>query len=219
MNDVDPGSETPTDPSIGVEITKFSMEMSSTDTVYDYTIYAEGTASDDVIKGYYSIWVYGDDGSGPQQSWEESPIDEDHSYGDHQYHEEFFGTGPEGSWSTWKWTFHSKGPIDDNNRARFEDPESYWGPITEMLLFVRCYSEDGTWDQDSEDIMKEYTGIDPSSDGDDGEPDDDKSGDDVPGNGTSEEDEGDETPGFEISLMIGAVAIVILITIRSRKDR
>ncbi len=220
-NDIDPGTETPTNTSLGMTIDTFSMTMSSTETTYTYTIEAAGTGSADIVKGYYSIWVYGGDGeSGAQESWEASPIDEEHSYGSHEYKEEFFGTGPEGSWSTWKWKFHSSGPIDDSNRARFEDPESYWGPIDHMLLYIRGYAEDGTWDQDSEDITEEYTGI-PSSSSDDDTTDDDTTDDDTTDDDTTDDDTNDEkkddSPGFEFSIIALGLIITMVILVRRRK--
>lgn len=218
-NDVDPGSETPTNPSLGMEITSFTMETTSTETSYDYTIQAEGTGSDEIIKGFYCIWGYGDGHGSPQQPWEGSPIDEENSYGSHEYKEEFFGTGPEGSWSTWKWTFHSAGPIDDNNRDKFEDPETYWTGLESMVLYVRGYAEDDTWDQDSEDITKEYTGIDSSSSDDDDTSDDDTTDDDTSDDDTSEEEDGkDDSPGFEISIMVAAILISAVIIIRRRRN-
>ncbi len=62
---------------------------------------------------------------------------------------------------------------------------------------IRGYAEDGTWDQDSEDITKEYTGIDPSSADDD--------------DTSEEEDEGNDSPGFEISLIAGVIMITTII--------
>jgi len=224
---VEPGSETPTNTALSVEITSFTMDLTTTETTYDYTINALGTGSDDIVQGYYSIWVYGSGQgeSGAQENWEASPIDEEHEYGVHQYKEEFFGTGPEGSWSTWKWTFHSQGPIDDNNRARFEDPESFWGPIDHMLLWIRGYAEDGTWDQDSHDITKEYTGIDPGS-GDDDTTDDDTTDDDTTDDDTTDDDttdddtsdDDDDSPGFGVVMAVSALVISAVFIIRRKRN-
>lgn len=210
----DPGEATPTNPSLQMNINSFTMDMSSTETSYDYTITATGTGSDDIIKGFYCIWAYGEGGGGPQQGWEESPIDEEHSYGGHEYKEEFFGTGADGSWSTWKWTFHSKGPIDDNNRDKFEDPESYWMGLESMILYVRGYDDNVEWDQDSKDITSKYTGI-TSSSGDD---DDDTSDDDTSDDDTSDDDDdGDDSPGFEGYLITAAFAISTIMIIKRRR--
>jgi len=195
----DPGEADPTNPSIGMSIDSFNMEFSTTDTHYDYTIQATGSGSDGIIAAFYSIWAYGGGGGGPERSWEEGPIDEDNSYGDYEYREEFFGTGPEGSWSTWKWTFHSKGPIDGDNKNRFEDPESYWQGLDSMVLYVRGYDMNGDWDQDSEDITEEYTGIKSSSPGDGGNTDD--------------------SPGFGIPLLVCSVLSVALFMIGRKRDR
>ncbi|MBN1389797.1 MAG: hypothetical protein JXA22_04040 [Candidatus Thermoplasmatota archaeon] len=213
----DPAQATPTDPSLKLTIDSFTMDISSTETSYDYTITATGTGSDDIIKGFYCIWAYGEGGGGPQQSWEGSPIDEEHSYGGHDYNEEFFGTGTDGSWSTWKWTFHSKGPIDDNNREKFEDPESYWMGLESMILYVRGYDENGDWDQDSKDITSEYTGI-GSSGGDDDTSDDDTVDDDTSDDDTADDDNDKDSPGFEIYLIACACAIATLMFIKRRKD-
>jgi len=220
----DPNDANPTNPSLEMAISSFNMEISTTDSSYDYTMTATGTGSDDFIKEFYCIWAYGEGGGVPQQSWEGSPIDEDHSYGSHEYKEEFFGTGPERSWSTWKWTFHSQGPIDDNNRARYEDPASYWGPIDHMLLYIRGYANDSTWDQDSEDITKEYTGIDPSSaDDDDSTIDDDTTDDDttVDDDTTDDDtsdDDGDDSPGFEMVIIVSAVILASIFIIRRKRN-
>ena len=209
----DPEDANPTNPSLDVNIVSFDMELSTTDSSYDYTMTATGTGSVDIIKGFYCIWAYGEGGGGPQQQWEESPIDEEHSYGTHEYKEEFFGTGSDGSWTTWKWTFHSKGPIDDNNRNKFEDPESFWIGLESMVLYVRGYDGNGEWDQDSKDITSEYTGI-ASSYGDDG--DDDKSDDDIADDDSSKDD-GDDSPGFEGYLIAAAFAISTLMIIKRRR--
>ena len=213
-DDVDPGSETPTNPSLGFTIDTFTMDISFTETTYDYTIQATGSGSDDVVKAYYCMWAYAQGHGGPEQSWEESPIDEEHSYGDHEYKEEFFGTGPGGSWSTWKWTFHSAGPLTESNKERYENPENYWAGLDSIILYVRGYDSEGDWDQDSEDITEEYTGMESSgSPGDDDTGDDDTGDDD--GNETGEES--DDSPGFGITMAAAVLIVSALILIKRRK--
>ncbi len=214
----DPGEATPTNPSLGLSIDSFTMETTSTETSYDYSIQATGTGSDDIIKGFYCIWGYGDGGGHPQQIWKESPIDEENLYGSHEYKEEFFGTGAGGSWTTWKWTFHSSGPIDDNNRDRFEDPDTYWTGLESMVLYVRGYDADGNWDQDSEDITEEYTGTSSSSSSDDGDDDDTDDDDTVDDDTSDDDDDGDDSPGFEISLIVAALVIFAVIIVRRKRN-
>ncbi|MFO8052122.1 MAG: hypothetical protein R6V01_10575 [Thermoplasmatota archaeon] len=217
-NDVDPKSEDPTNDSLGVTIDNFDMEFSSQGTTYDYQITATGSGSDDIIQMYYCIWSYSEGHGSSYESWEESPIDEEHSYGDHYYNEEFMGTGPGGSFSSWEWTFHSSGPLDDSNRDRYEDPESYWQGLDSLVLYIRGYDAEGEWDQDSEDITEEYTGISSgSSDDDDTSGDDDSSDDDD----TSGDDDDEDSPGPGTALIAGSImtAIVALFILGPRRRR
>ena len=151
------------------------------------------------------------------------PIDEDHTYEDHSYQEEFHGTGSDESWSTWEWSFHSTGPLDDSNKDEFEDPESYYQGA-KIILFVRVYGSEG-WNQDSIDITEEIIGgtseDDDTTGDDDTVGDDDTTGDDdtVGDDDTKDDDEGDDTPGFSLYLLLVSVILaVIFVGSRRRRD-
>lgn len=195
----DPSKVTPTAPSMNIKIDDFKKDLSTTETSYSYTMEATGTGCDEAVQGFYTIWAYSGASGHAQQSWKEGPIDENRSYGSHAYREQFFGTGPEGSWSTWKWIFHSTGPIDDSNRQEFEDPGSYWAGLDRMVLYVRIYNDEENWNQASKDITEEYTGIEKGGNIiDDKIPTDDG------------KDDGKQTPGFDMVLVSLSFLVLII---------
>ena len=202
--------QTPTAPSLSIDIDDFDMDLTVDVASYDYVMEATGTGSVDIVEAYYCIAMYGESGEAMgSYSWQKAPIDEEHGYGGQAYKEEFYATGTGGSWTTWKWYFHSSGPIDDNNRNKFESPDDFYTGVGSVKLHIRAYQEDGTWNQDTEDITQEYLGK--ESTGDDDDTDDDEP---LTGDG-----ETDDTPGPALPAIVASTFLMAAILIHGRRRR
>ncbi len=202
--------QTPTAPSLSIDIDQFDMDLDTEEGAYDYVMETTGTGSADIVEAYYCIAMYGESGEAMgSYSWKKAPIDEEHEYGGQSYQEQFYATGTGGSWTAWKWYFHSSGPIDDSNSNRYESPEDYYTGVGSVKLHIRVYQEDGTWNQDTEDITQEYLGKE-STGGDDDTDDDDP---------LTEDGETEDSPGLALPAVVASTFLMAAILIHGRRRR
>lgn len=182
-SDIDPATETATDTTIEVKITKADYSVKESGDKYEINILVQGTSSG-VDHCEFAQVSYYKNGSHDEVYWEE---EDDSSFGGISFH--FKATSA--NWKTWEYKVEgtiSKSLWDMDDTDGGEEPEK-------AVIYIRAFSDPaGTkWNQDSKDITSAMYGG-----GGDGDKDDD-------------DDDDGGLPGFEAIITLAALGITAII--------
>jgi len=156
---IDPATETPTDTSIQVGITKADYSMKEKEDTYEISILVQGTTSGVDHCEFVEVDYYAD-GSHDEVYWEEAF---DTSFGGLTSH--FKATSD--NWKTWE--YKVEGSI---SKSLWDSDDSSGEEPTKAVIYIRAFSDAGEtkWNQASKDITSQVKG---GGDGTDDKKDDD----------------------------------------------
>jgi len=189
-----PGDETPTDKSIDVKITsvKYSIEKSDGGTKWHTHVIIEGTTNG-VDHVSLSFVTYYKNGSYDVSGWMKGPVEiQPGSFMGNEI-TTFFFNSTEGNWNKWKLEIDAKYPVTEPTYEWVDDSKE----VDKFVIYARAFkdAEETKWNQAKYETKPSFT----------------SNGAVYNMGGSSEENEGGKTPGFEmISLAIGISAVAIL---------
>lgn len=144
---IDPGTETPTNTAITVKIDALDFTYSKSDNKYKVDWSMSGTTTGDVHHCSITFVYYYDDGSKEVDEWTEGPFDYSGFFDVTCY---FKGKNSDNDWSSWEFRYKFEGEILEQNDTFV--PEEEGKELTKMIIYVRAYAPDGTWNQDSRTV-------------------------------------------------------------------
>ena len=207
-NTNDPGSESPTDGSISVDIGSFEYEMEMGDPHEEWHQTMEGTTSGEVSCAAFSIVFYLKSGGTNDVTWFTGPFNmPEMTQGDvtQEMHFKGMGAGGKDDWSAWEMYMYGKRPSSDDNEIRTGETCVNISDVDKVVIYVRAFSDPSLamWNQDSLDVTDDYM----EASGGNGDDDDD--GDD------------DDTPGFTLPLAVlsALLASSVVLYRRIKTDR
>ena len=222
-NTADPGTETPTDTSISVDIAEddYDFYYGHDDTVEEWTEEFFGTTSGEVHTCAWSKVFYMKDGSTSEIYWETGPMNMPEMTVSGTTMGRYFkgtGTGGADDWSDWDCYQFAERPWDENNDPpAANDSCVNIEDVEQVKIYVRAFGDEDfqNWNQDSIDVTDEYLGSIDWEYGDDDIGDDDTGDDDTSGNKT-DDDDSEDTPGFGL-IMLATAVIIAVVLVRRRK--
>lgn len=204
----DPGKETPTDPTIKVEITdttyKYKVDEKEEEVDYDIEISVKGKTSGEVDHAAYTVITYYEDGTFDEPSWDIGDYDNSMSAFGMEVESYFKGTGPGGDtdWSTWEFKMKSKGTVEkeywEDDMDDDDDNDTDEKKVKKVVIYVRAFNDEEreNWGQGEKDVTQQYAKTNP----------------DKYGYLIDDEESGLFAPGFEIILVLaGAILAVFLV--------
>jgi hypothetical protein len=218
-SDEDPKEETPTDPTLEVDIDSFDYWWEQSGGREEWEETMTGTGDGDVIYAAFSKVFYYKDGSHEDVEWLMGAYNLPRNTIQDATHESHFkGTGPGGKddWTAWEMYFYGEREMDPDDPAGLNSSCVDVDEVESVFIYVRVFSDEDllVWNQDSIDVTDDY--LDPDIIAAMGDDDD---GGGVSGDDDDDDDGGDDSPGFELALILPVILAVILVGYLYRRKR